>query len=498
MLEPRSKEAGKNRLLMIDIDSADIDFIRGHLEYLPTMRRFFSEGQFARLKSDGGELGASAWPSFLTGLRPGDHGQYYPLQWNPHSMKMRAVGEDFRFRDPFWYEMAREGIPVVAFDVQMAFESRLSLGFEVKNWTGQSFCELQSNQPRLLREIISRFGRHPMGHDIPADWAPSERRKMKAQIDSGVRRTGEISRWLMKRCEWGLFITSFVESHRAGHYLIAEKGGAHEEGWLVQVLMAIDQELAAIIDETDLSGTTVVVFSLEGMKPCFTQMHFMPKLMEIINHAFLSRSGNGPSRPRKQRNLMKLMRERLPSEWQGHVGRRAPTWIRDWVVGRQFAGGLKWADTPGFALPCGGESFIRLNIKGRESAGMLVPDSGEVEEYCAMAEECLRSFRDAETGKPLVRDILYARDAFPGGKSHLLPDMIVLWHDQPPARTIISETYGALSGRYTTGRQGLHCSRGFAAAIGNQANAGMLDRTRHVADLGDLAKRLLLPSAQAG
>jgi len=74
-------------------------------------------------------------------------------------------------------EIARCGVPVVTFDVQLVFASGLSAGFEVQNWTGQSFANLRSNRPKLLEAIIQEFGRHPMGEDIPADWSSSERRK---------------------------------------------------------------------------------------------------------------------------------------------------------------------------------------------------------------------------------------------------------------------------------------------------------------------------------
>lgn len=195
-------QGDKHRLLMIDFDSADIDFIQSHLDYLPTMRRLFNEGRFTRLRSDGGELGASVWASFLTGRHPGDHGQFFPLQWDAQKMKMSPVGEDYHFHDPFWYEIAHSGIPVVAFDVQMPFESRLPLGLEVQNWTAQSFANLRSNQPELLGKIIQRFGPHPMGADIPADWSSAQRHKMKAQMDIGIRQTGESFVGCWYGCVW--------------------------------------------------------------------------------------------------------------------------------------------------------------------------------------------------------------------------------------------------------------------------------------------------------
>ncbi len=480
-----------HRMLMIDVDSADIDFIERHLDFLPTLRRLFTDGEFKRLESDGGELGASVWPSFLTGRRPGDHGQYFPLQWDADAMKLAPVGEDYRFHEPFWYEIARAGKPVIAFDVQIAFESRLPLGFEVHNWTAQSFTDLRTNRPELLDQIIRRFGRHPMGEDIPADWSTAERRRMKARITSGVRQTGEIIRWLMRHHEWRLFITSFVESHRAGHYLMAEDGERLTEGALLEIFVDIDRELAAIFGAADLSNTTVIVFSLEGMQPSCSQLHFMPVLMDTINRTYLSRTTGAPVPRHNQRNVMKLLRERVPSAWQGRVGRHTPSRVRDWVVGRQFSAGLDWNTTPGFALPCGGESFIRLNVQGRETRGVLAPGTGEIEAYCAVAEEVLRSFRHAATGAPLVKDILYTRDVFPGEKTHLLPDVIVVWQDQPPAREITSDTHGPLTARYLTGRQGLHCSRGFATALGAKAAPGVFRDTAHISDLAALTRTLL-------
>ena len=187
---------------------------------------------------------------------------------------------------------------------------------------------------------------------------------------------------------------------------------------------------------------------------------------------------------------MKVLRERLPSTLQGRIGRHIPMRIRDMVVGRQFTTGLCWERTPAFALPCGGESFIRLNIKGREKEGFFDPEGPDLKSYLKWVETCLHSLKNSVSGEPLVRDILYSDQVFPGEHSDKLPDIIVVWRDQKPSRQILSEPLGTMRARYQTGRQGLHRSNSFAVRLGENSQE-KLPRLQHIADLGDYARAFM-------
>jgi predicted AlkP superfamily phosphohydrolase/phosphomutase len=68
-----------NKVLMIGLDSPNLDHIRGALHRLPNMQRIFESGVHFDLASSATHLDASAWPTFYTGSLPGEHGLYHPM-----------------------------------------------------------------------------------------------------------------------------------------------------------------------------------------------------------------------------------------------------------------------------------------------------------------------------------------------------------------------------------------------------------------------------------
>ena len=82
------------RVMMIGLDAASLEFITRARVSLPTLRRLLETGITQRLASRSAELfPASVWPSFYTGMPPGRHGVYYPLQWDYSSMRLRPAIE---------------------------------------------------------------------------------------------------------------------------------------------------------------------------------------------------------------------------------------------------------------------------------------------------------------------------------------------------------------------------------------------------------------------
>ena len=114
------------RVVMIGIDSADVANLEGFLPQLPHLRGLAAGGGVRRLRAGADVMSSSVWPTFYTGTPPGEHGYYYPMQWDPESMRLRRASDEWLYREPFWYELARRGLPVTAFDVQMAFPSRIT------------------------------------------------------------------------------------------------------------------------------------------------------------------------------------------------------------------------------------------------------------------------------------------------------------------------------------------------------------------------------------
>jgi predicted AlkP superfamily phosphohydrolase/phosphomutase len=493
------REGGKNvTTLLIGLDSADLDYMEPRLSALPNLRRLFTEGLVRRLATPADVMSACVWPTFFTGTLPGDHGQYFPIQWDPAKMELRHVGSEWLDSEPFWRPLARAGLPVTTLDVQMTFPARTPDGVEVTNWGSNTLGGFHCNQPDVAREVARRFGTHVLQPDIPVEKSPERFAAIRKGLLAGAKKRGELSRWLMKNTEWKLFVTVFQECHRAGHYFWTDTDAgsvtatdASDAGdAMLEVHRALDTEIGAILDEVDLRNTTVIVFSLLGMGPNRAQMHLVPEIVERINQRFLAGGAAVPGGKRPRRSLMKVLRDGLPAPVQERIAMAVPARVRDWVVGRAYTGALDWKETPGIPLPTGGEGYVRLNLLGREADGYLEPGSARHREYLDAVREGFLSLRRVPTGEPLVEAIIAPPERFPGPRSKYLPDLSVMWRPGLPATEVHSETLGTFRGRLKTGRDGNHRAVAFAAVAGPGRNSARAGGMQNIVDLAALVRDL--------
>lgn len=481
------------KVLMIGIDAGDIEFIRSSLHELPRFRELFAERAPLALRSTADTLTSSVWPTFSTGTLPGEHGVYYPMQWDPGRMTLRRVDADWLPYEPFWYDLARRGKRVTVLDVPFSLPSRLEGGVEVLNWGSQECLDaFQSNRSDVAREIRRRFGLHPMGEDVPVEEPAGRLERLRGKLVAGARLKGELSRWLMATTEWDLFITVFAECHRGGHVLWPESGdrdtGVPPHA-LLDVYRAVDQAVGYVRDGVDPRTTTVIVFSVHGMRANYTQEHFVLPVMERLNARYDGKEAPGEPAPSSSFSPMRALRAALPGRLQAAVAKALPDAVRDWVVRRAFCGGLDWSATPGFAVPASCEGYLRYNLAGRESEGMLDSNSKAFHSYERWLRDCILALKDTTTGARVVKDVVSSADLYPGPRRRYLPDLIVRWDKVLPTTEIRSDKLGRFRGRLTTGRTGDHRPGGFAVVLGSPPGVPPLE---HIVDFADFVRGLLM------
>jgi predicted AlkP superfamily phosphohydrolase/phosphomutase len=191
------------------------------------------------------------------------------MQWDQTRMQLRRLSADWMRYEPFWYELARQGLRVTALDVPFSLPTRLEHGVEVINWGDHDLLgPYESNRPGLAREIRRRFGKPTMGHEVPVLKTRAQLERVRKDLVNSARRKGELSRWLLETTEWDFFLTVFGECHRGGHILWPEPVSgltAVPPDGLLEVYQEVDQAVGHVLDGVDLSTTTVIVFSLHGM-----------------------------------------------------------------------------------------------------------------------------------------------------------------------------------------------------------------------------------------
>jgi predicted AlkP superfamily phosphohydrolase/phosphomutase len=489
-----------SKVLLIGLDAVDLDYLEPRLGTLPNLRRVFAEATVRRLDTPASVMSASVWPTFYTGTLPGEHGRYFPMQWDPAGMRLRKPASDWIDAEPFWRPLAREGLPVTTLDVQMVFPNRTNAGTEIVNWGAEYFGGFHCNRPELAREIQRRFGTNVLGPDVPVHKSERRLAGIRKTLLAVASRRGELSRWLLKNTAWRLFVAVFSECHRAGHYFwhdddASAPGAPDDADVMLEVHRAVDREVGALIEMVDLRNTSVIVFSLHGMEANHSQMHLVGPVVERINAAFVAPDGSARvGRPRTKRSLMGLAREYLPAPLQERVARAVPARVRDWVVGRAHAGALDWRRTPGFALPTGGEGYVRLNVAGREAEGCLARGSAPYRRYIESVRKGFLSLRAADTAEPLVEAITVPAEIFSGPRSKYLPDLAIAWRPGAPATAVSSERLGTFTGRLKTGRGGNHRAVAFAAVAGPAREFRRAESLGTIVDLADLVRDLAVGS----
>jgi predicted AlkP superfamily phosphohydrolase/phosphomutase len=479
-----------NKIALVGIDAGDLNFIRSNISSLPNLRQTLQTGVVTTLHSTAHLLTGSVWPTFCTGTLPGDHGVFHHLQWDAVGMRMRRVNDDWLPFEPFWYDLQRRGLRTIAIDVPMTFRPRAARGIEVVSWGSHDTLVPYAAQPRELeKEIIRRFAKHPMGAEITVRKSEAELRNIQARLVEGARRKTELCRWLADSQKWDFFIAVFGETHRGGHILWPSD--SVPEGALLDVYRAVDRAVGELVATFRNHHARIVLFALHGMDTNVSQEHFVPRIMDRINKRFrgADTSSDGSGAPKGQRSIMRLLRERLPDPIQNFIGHAVPVGVRDAVVNRFIAGGHHWESTPGFAQLADYNGYIRLNLRGRETRGMLEPESAEYNRYIKHLSDGFRSFRTEGGNEPLVGEIALAGTMFPGKRTFVLPDLIVSWSGVPPAERVVSSTLGTVNATLSTGRPGNHRSEGFCVFLDPHSAPPVLPT--HIKDLAGSIVRML-------
>jgi len=452
------------KLLAIGLDSAEFDFIRARRGALPTLNRMLDTNLLHRPRGPYALSGA-IWPTFGTGSEPGEHGVYQHLVWDADRMRLRSAVGDLRAARKFWSDLEDEGLRVVVFDVPYSCANNLRHGAEIAEWaTHSQLIPYATNKPALA-DVLRRISRDPIGRETPI-------RKTAAQLDAVRQRlidsAGHKTRAIldfMRNLEWDVFIAVFGELHRGGHALYATDDEDVEDpggSALLDVYRAVDRGLARILDAADRDATAIMVFSLHGMERDWAQGHLMRPVLSRLDAAFLAHEGKS-SPPARGRGMIGALRDLVPSPIQHAVGELAPDPVRRWVVEREMLGGLDWRRTPAFALRTDVRTEIRLNLAGREARGLLEPGTPACDRYLALLHSAFLGLRDADTGAPLVAEVVALADLYPGPRGHALPDLAVEWRREPPATEIDSPQLGRFAVKPRGERGGDHSHVGFSA-----------------------------------
>ena len=497
-------------VLMIGIDAAEISLLQQWMDedVLPNLRSLREKGAFGRLTSTAQWLVGSPWPSFYTGTLPSEHGMYHYLIWRPDRMAHERPSPDWMPLEPFWRRIAAAGRRVVAVDVPLAYAPQPYPGIEISGWATHEILEPPaSHPPELMDWVYRRFGKPPFDNE-EAHLLPAMRLiEVRDQCVNTTRLVGELGVVLMKEKPWDLYMICFAATHRGGHQLwdrTSMKGEASAEQMralrnaLKDVYIACDNAISQLIQHAG-GETTILVYSLHGMGPNASRADVLREMLSrVLSDVADTR------RPATRHRPLDRLRAFVPIRLRSWIKNRLPISVQDRLTLFWRTGGIDWGNTRAFAAFCDLDGYVRINLRGREAAGIVEPGE-EYERLCAQICEALGTFVDEDTGAPIVDGIARSDQLYPTGRMRKhLPDLMIRWSASPAAahRRIVSPRYGAIDwptpGHHPQGRSGNHWPDGFLIAAGPRVPAGAtLDRA-HILDLAPTVYELLglLPPAE--
>ena len=509
-MPPRSPD-----LLVLGIDAADPDLIEqwaadGTLPHLGALiRRGFS----GRTHSVDGFFIGATWPSFFTGVTPARHGIHYMVQFEPGTGTLyRPAAADYVRRPPFWHALASAGRRVAVLDVPL---SRIDPGIDalqIVEWGGHdAVFGFRACPPEAGREILKRFGSHPLGPTCDATGRQAgDYARFIDTLLAGVRTKAALTTHMLHASEWNFFMQVFTEAHCAGHqcwHLHDPTHPAHDPivaavtgDPLRRVYTAIDDAIGQVL--ASAGNARILILAAHGMKHAYGAQFLLPEILFRLGVAHPAASATDPRTEHATRASLRWVWRRLPAPV-----RRALEPLRAHAAGERRRSVLPALDadlarSACFVVPNGlAVGGIRLNLAGREAAGVLAP--AQADAFCADLRDALLGIVDERTGGPVVRRVLRTRDCYEGEHLGALPDMLVEWDDAAATGSagvgggaastvrVHSPRIGILEGQNSYARTGEHRPEGMFIAAGPGIPAGRRNESTSILDFAPTLAAML-------
>jgi predicted AlkP superfamily phosphohydrolase/phosphomutase len=416
----------------------------------------------------------------LTGVSAGRHGRYvlwsqlkngsYQM-WAPRGMRLHASLA--RYEEI----LTEHGIGSAVADIPADLRTPGHRGLQIVDW-GTEFhfggCE---TEPRELAARIDReVGPYPITPFRKSGDSPSEHLALARLIEEGVRRKGVLTRWLFEQPEIEHVFSVFSEMHKGAHWFwkyMDREHVDHEDcppalGDAVRrIYEATDRELAATAAMLGPQDN-LIVLAEQGMQQNYRGNHMVEMVLQALGllvrlapappsvGVFPRGTGAGGPRAGELSGLRRALRM---------TRRRIPEWLKAPLRRFKTRADIDWGRTRVFQLPTDRNTYLRVNLRGREPQGCVEPGA-EYEALLDRLETEFRALHNGATGRPAVVEVFRMRELFPGDNAEDLPDLAVEWAAEAPIDSLRSDSVGTLSYPVRELRSGSHRGEGFLLAKG--------------------------------
>ena len=363
--------ADSRPVLLIGLDAADALLVEelvdaGTMPNLAHLRRTGTRGELVS-RPEG--LSAMRWSKFFEGGRVARY--YFPKAWNPEAMRLDWTPQSTGDPPPFWHHLADAGRRVAVIDVPHApLRQPGPDGLHIQGWQIHDLFERGSAPTDVWSCMAAEVGAPAMGRERYGRQTPATLQELHRAMLASLEQSTRLCARLQKQGPWDLFLVVLGATHRAGHYLWdlsqidASSLGRDDrialEGALRDIYGAADR-LIGEVAEAAPTEARLVVMSLHGMGP---NPGWSERAQQI--DARMART-SGTSRT----TLLGRLKASLPSQLIQDMWGVLPGAARDRLVPLLSGRARHWPSTSHFALPTDVFGLIRVNLEGREAAGIV-------------------------------------------------------------------------------------------------------------------------------
>jgi predicted AlkP superfamily phosphohydrolase/phosphomutase len=405
-----------SRVLLIGWDGADWRILDPMLEagMLPNLASFIERGARGVLRSTVPNHSWSAWPSFLTGLDPSNHGVYDIFERDYSTRRKLPVTYLSIKEKTILQDLAAAGVPTVMTNVPLTFppptvHGKLVAGGVLPKW--RSF----THPPGLAEDLEHAGTPFPING---MSWT-TFRNRPEPFLEQAMHITEariRATEHLLDTTDWRFASLVFVATDRVQHCLTRYVSPDHPEferrskeplaEKVRGVYRLLDDGLGRLLARAEQDDLILFV-SDHGFRGVTRAAH-MDRLLEHLGllRFAASRAVFGPMQWGKMRALARKVYDLL-----GLHGRVS------------LPQSVNWERTTAYTSVRSTGEGISLNLAGRDPDGVVDPEQYERTRDRVM--DALTSFVDPQTGAHPIARALRREEVFSGKYLETAPDVVL-------------------------------------------------------------------------
>jgi predicted AlkP superfamily phosphohydrolase/phosphomutase len=424
------------KVMVVGLDGATWDILRPMMDrgLMPNLLRLIGSGVSGPLRTTIPPITGSAWPSFQTGMNPGQHGIFSFEDLVPGTYGRRIINSHSIHGEPVWSILSRHGKRVCVINVPVTYPPRPVNGYLISCMLSPYGDRRITHPPELYEELIAAIGDYRTYVSTPITPLGGVRRFVD-ELTFATRKRGEAAAWLLKqKGSFDFFMVHFQcldpLQHRALDYVDPRhpryaSRKPDDIAYVCEYYRLLDEMVGKVVEAAD-EHTTLIGLSDHGFGPVLKQVNINRFLQQ--QGLLRSRLASGASQSLAKHLLglaRKLdvfqVREWLVEERRNTILHRL---VRERLRNSNKGAVIDWTGTKVFAWSAAGTFLgLHVNRRGREAQGIVGDE--EYEAVRAQVSGLLMQLADPETGARVVERVYRREELYHGPHIDRMPDLVV-------------------------------------------------------------------------